>query len=472
MRAWGRGIRAACRAGVALLQHRPVNDGAATASAEVVAAPLGGAAPMRARPLWPVYACESLSSVGAVMLTVGIFFFTERYFRWGLAQNFLLAAAQGAVYVAGSLAANRVAARFGRRRGLIGLYLALTLLALLAAAAPTPPWLVAALLAYVLAIAMCWPALESLAASDADAHAMSKRVGTYNLVWSGTNAVTFAVSGAIIAHWRGGVFLIPALAHLICAVVLWRKAEVEPRVAGDAAGDVAHPAHGAHAAPEPELLAKRTLAMWLARISLPATYVVVYSLAAMMPLLPVMQPLDTAERTLAGSAWMVARFGAFVALGATVWWHTRPRVLLVAAAVMLVAFVGVTVRPSDVFGGGAGGAGGWGPMPYAVDLASMVGWQIALGAVMGLIYSASLYFGMVLSDGSTEHGGYHEALIGLGSVIGPGTAALTQVAWQGDVGAGIAAVCCVIGLSVVAAGVATVKASARGGVAGREPPTS
>jgi hypothetical protein len=92
----------------------------------------------------------------------------------------------------------------------------------------------------------------------------------------------------------------------------------------------------------------------------------------------------------------------------------------------------------------------------------MVGWQIALGAVMGMIYSASLYFGMVLSDGSTEHGGYHEALIGLGSILGPGTAALTQLIWRGDLRAGVAAVCCLIGLSVLAAAVATVKASSRG----------
>ena len=51
------------------------------------------------RPLWPAFLCESLSSLSAVMLTVGIFFFTEHYFRWGLTENFLLAAAQGGVYV-------------------------------------------------------------------------------------------------------------------------------------------------------------------------------------------------------------------------------------------------------------------------------------------------------------------------------------------------------------------------------------
>jgi hypothetical protein len=167
-----------------------------------------------------------------------------------------------------------------------------------------------------------------------------------------------------------------------------------------------------------------------------------------------MQPLDTAQRTLAGSAWMLARFLAFVYLGATVWWHTRPRMLLGAAAMMLITFIGVTVRPSDIAGTET--------IPYAVDLSSMILWQIALGATMGVIYSASLYFGMVLSDGSTEHGGYHEALIGLGSILGPGTAALTQLVWRGDIRAGVVAVCCVIGLSVVAAGIATIKANSRG----------
>src|SRR5204862_6784997 len=100
--------------------------------------------------------------------------------------------------------ANKVAQRFGRRRGLIGIYVVLTILSLLAAAgaARSPAWFVAALLAYVFSCALNWPPLESLAASGTDdAHEISRRVGMYNLVWSGTNALTFALSGAIIAHW-------------------------------------------------------------------------------------------------------------------------------------------------------------------------------------------------------------------------------------------------------------------------------
>ena len=69
--------------------------------------------------------------------------------------------------------------------------------------------LVATLLVYTFFAALNWPAVESLVASDADPHLLSKHVGVYNLTWSATNAVTFAASGAIIKHWPAGLFIVP-----------------------------------------------------------------------------------------------------------------------------------------------------------------------------------------------------------------------------------------------------------------------
>ena len=116
---------------------------------------------------------------------------------------------------------------------------------------------------------------------------------------------------------------------------------------------------------------------------------------------------------------------------------------------MLVAFLVVTVPLSAVLGAG---------VPYRADLAAMILGQVALGAAMGLIYAASLYFGMVLSAGSTAHGGYHEALIGLGSVLGPGAGAATQAIWPGNVWAPVAAVAALVAISVVAAATVSVRA--------------
>ena len=92
----------------------------------------------------------------------------------------------------------------------------------------------------------------------------------------------------------------------------------------------------AHPAPpvEPELAKQRVVALWLSRICVPAMYLMIYSLAAMMPSLPVLQSLRPSMQTLVSSVWMVMRFLAFVLLGATVFWHTRPRILLVAAAMI------------------------------------------------------------------------------------------------------------------------------------------
>src|SRR5205807_585236 len=124
------------------------------------------------------------------------------------------------------------------------------------------------------------------------------------------------------------------------------------------------------------------------------------------------------------------------------WWHTRPRVLLIAAVAMMVAFVGTTMQPSRLFP-----TAGFSP---SADLVSMLLWQAVLGLALGVIYSGSLYFGMVLSQGSTEHGGYHEALIGLGWAIGPGAGAITQWLHPNDTRWGVAAVGAVIAASVMA----------------------
>ena len=57
---------------------------------------------------------------------------------------------------------------------------------------------------------------------------------------------------------------------------------------------------------------------------------------------------------------------------------------------------------------------------------------------------------MVLSSGSTEHGGYHEALIGLGVLLGPGSGVLAQLITPNTPSAGITAIAMLLFLSVIA----------------------
>ena len=383
-----------------------------------------------------LFIIEGIASIGATLLTVGIFFFTEDVFRWDLKRNFLLACGQGAVYVVGALGAKTVAARFGRRRALIAISIAVTLVTCMPLVKASALVVVGALLSYNVLMGAYWPLMESIVSSDADAHEMSRRLGAYNLVWAGTGAVAVAVNGTIIHWWAPGVFLTAAVMHAVGAVML--ALFVAPSTSR---AEASHDAD-AHSEPEPELLAQRRLAMWLSRIALPATYMVLYAIAAMMPLLPSMQELATSTKTVVGSMWLVTRWVTFWVLGATVFWHTRPRLLLWAACAMLVAFLGVSVRPSDLF---ATDVPGW------VDLSSMILWQGILGVALGMIYSGSLYFGMVLSEGSTEHGGYHEALIGLGSILGPGVGLLAMTVSSAGIRAGIGGVATLVGATVLAA---------------------
>src|SRR3954468_7369623 len=228
--------------------------------------------------LW--YTVEGITSIGTTLLSLGIFFYMRERFGWGLVRNFSLAAAQGMIYTVGALLANPLQARLGRQRLLTILYLIMAALAAAALFTDSSLIVAAILLAYVATAAMSWPALESLLASGVDAHRLSKRMGIYNLLWAGSGAFTIAINGALIEHWRAGVFLLPVLVHATSCLLMVLSQLQMPATDSTAT-------HGpSHLEVEAPLLRQRQLALWLSRISLPSTYVVIYSLMAMLPSLP------------------------------------------------------------------------------------------------------------------------------------------------------------------------------------------
>ena len=414
------------------------------------------------------YVVEGVSTVGVALMLSGIYFYTTRRFGWGSSENFQLAAVLGVIYVLGAMSAHAIATRLGRRATLVLTYLVMAACAGAALWLTSPRLLVIILMVYSGVSAVTWPALESLVSSDPPPGRLARRLGVYNCVWSGSGALTFASVGYVLKHWQAGIFVVPAVVHAGIAMVMWasrtgRKARdrggenatVSPAEPAEPAVVVPHPPD-AHAAAEPELLRVRTLALWMSRLTLPATFVVISSLLAAMPTLPLIRRLDPTAGTALASVWMMARWVGFLMLGTTSWWHTRPRALLWAACLLLAAFLAITFRPD------------W--LPRSPDVATrpwvawLIAWQIVLGLALGLIYSASLYFGMVLSKGSTEHGGYHEALIGLGTVIGPGAGALAEKMGGGSPAWGVAAVAGIIAASVVACGYVSARRAPEGDV--------
>jgi len=400
-------------------------------------------------PIWPVYLCEGLNIIGAAMMMNGIFFVMTHEHGWDTTRNLALAAAQGATFTIGALSASAWSRVAGKARGFVISSLLLAGCSALMLVARSTAQIVPILMAYALVVGTTWPVLESLVTSGVDARRMSRRVGIYNLVWSGLAAVVVAVFGSLLDWWPPSAMWIATLVHAGGAVVMWicRSAIAVPAPANLIPANGAHGSAAvhrsseavenqhAHLAPEPQLLRHRRQALWLSRIGLPASFVVASVLMPMMPGLRVMQELDVAAQTLVCSVWLAARWGIFAVLGATSWWHTRPWLILLAAAGVLASVLGVLLPPFQ---------------STAANVIWMLGWEIVLGASMGMIFAASLYFGMVLSDGSTEHGGYHEALIGVGQTLGPAGAALGQYLKPDSVLPGAAWITFTVGSALIA----------------------
>ena len=74
------------------------------------------------------------------------------------------------------------------------------------------------------------------------------------------------------------------------------------------------------------------------------------------------------------------------------------------------------------------------------NLAVIVIAQLVFGLAVGLIYYSSLFYSMDVGDTKGEHGGFHEALIGVGLFAGPAVGAGTLLLYPAAPNAGIWAV--------------------------------
>ena len=102
------------------------------------------------------------------------------------------------------------------------------------------------------------------------------------------------------------------------------------------------------------------------------------------------------------SLWCFVRLGAFVVLWRWTGWHYRFRWLVAAFALLIVVVRGHSHRAE----------------PRRALLA-----QIFFGGAIGLIYYSSLFYSMDAGDTKSEHGGIHEAAIGVGNCVGPAVGA-------------------------------------------------
>ena len=181
--------------------------------------------------------------------------------------------------------------------------------------------------------------------------------------------------------------------------------------------------------PRPIARARGFLRMaWLAN---PFAYIAVNTLVAVMPGIAQRLGLSTTAAGFCCSLWCFARLGAFFGLWFWSGWHYKFRWMLSAYLALIAAFVVILTAPS---------------------LLVIVLAQLLFGLAIGLIYYSSLFYSMAVGETKGEHGGIHEAAIGLGNFVGPavGAASLHFLPQYANSGAVAVSVVLLGGLGAIA----------------------
>jgi predicted MFS family arabinose efflux permease len=358
------------------------------------------------------FVLAGLNTLATTWYSNYIFFFLRDNFGFHNRQNLWVSALYGLVYIPAAVQCGKFAQRRGfitsLKVGFSGLSVAMVAGALLSG---TILGNIFALIAYTVALLFIWPALEALVSENETRAGVQHNVGVYNCTWAFGAAIAYFMGGSLYDRLgHGAVFWVPAgIFALQFTIAVWlgrkqaegRGARVEGEAADLTTTEKPHPEEAAfHQAVPP----KRFLQMaWLAN---PFAYVAINTVIAVMPGVANRLALSPTRVGLFCSVWMFARLATFALMWQWRGWHYRFRWLL-AAFLMLIGSFMLLLLANEL---------------WLVVLA-----QIFFGFAAGLIYYSSLFYSMdVGGETQGEHGGLHEAAIGIGICVGPavGAAAL------------------------------------------------
>jgi predicted MFS family arabinose efflux permease len=349
------------------------------------------------------YTIEGLNSFATILFFNYLYFFMRDRFEFGDRRNLLLAAWLGLTYTIAAWQAGKFAHRCGYFTALkIGFGLMILGLAVGSQLASAPGVILAAT---VTNIGMCfiWPTLEALVSESEPPAGVPRAVGIYNIVWAVTNALAFFIGGTLVEKFGfKSIFYLPLAIMLTqLALTLWLQNHANETARASAGEPIAAPPPDP-ARPSPAQ-AKSFLRMsWLAN---PFAYIAINTLIAVTPGLAAKFHVSPMFAGFVWSLWCFVRLGAFVVLWRWTDWHYRFRWLAASFAVLILSFATILLSP---------------------NLVVLIVAQIFFGGAIGLIYYSSLFYSMDGGSAKSEHGGIHEAAIGLGNCVGPaiGAAAL------------------------------------------------
>jgi len=342
---------------------------------------------------------EGLNSFASVYYFYYFYFFMQTMFGFGNKANLLLAALNGAVYAIMAWQGGRFAQRFGYFTALkVGFVIMMSALAV-GGQLHTASGHILVMTVTVVGLCFTWPTLEALVSEGEEPGGLPRMVGIYNVIWAFTAAAAYFTGGAMFEKLGPkSLFYIPAtilLAQL--GLTLWLESQAK---AGQVPRLPSEPG-----APHPPLKpanSRPKLFLRLAWLANPFAYIAINTLIAVMPGVARRLELSTMLAGFCCSLWCFARLAAFFVLWQWTGWHYRFRWLLIAYLALVGSFAAILMAP---------------------DLAVLVLAQLVFGSVVGLIYYSSLFYSMDLGETKGEHGGIHEAAIGLGNFAGPAVGA-------------------------------------------------
>jgi len=356
------------------------------------------------------FVIEGLNSFATVFYFYYLYFFMQQEYGFGNKANLMLAALNGATYALTAWFAGKFAQRKGYFTALKVGYATMAGALGVGLFMPSAAGQVLVMTAAVFGMSFTWPTLEAMVSEGESAGGLQHMVGVYNVVWAATAAIGSFMGGALLEKLgRQSLFYVPMTVHLVqLGLTVWLESEAKtarrlgPTSAPQQPAPVDLDEADHHSARHPLPKAKRFLRMaWLAN---PFAYIAINTLIAVVPGVARRLELSTMAAGFCCSTWCFARLGAFALLWRWQAWHYRFRWLLLAYVALVLSFGGVVLAP---------------------NLSVLIGAQLVFGGAVGLIYYSSLFYSMDRSETKGEHGGIHEAAIGLGNCAGPAVGAAT-----------------------------------------------
>ncbi|XAL99890.1 MFS transporter [Phycisphaeraceae bacterium D3-23] len=344
----------------------------------------------------PLLLAVFLLSMATASAEHAVFFFTKEALGFGVMANLLLALVFGATYLLGARLSHpwvewlvRRLPGVGSERFVLVLILASqVVIGGLLAWSPTPAmfWSLWPVLGLVSGVQ--WPIFESYVVAGRPPRAAATAISRFNVTWATAVVIAVAISGLLIAWWEPALFALGGLLNLAGIVILLttfpeRAAHLEDN----------HPDR----IPAEVVRSYRPL-IASSRWSMLSSYTLMFVLGPYLPEVFDALGYGVVTATLLAGVLYALRVVSFAWMGMWPGWHGKKLPLALGAVALPVGAL-LILLPSTV-------------APVLIG-------EVIFGFTAGVIYTASLYYGMIEKNASVEAGGDHEAVIGVGFCLGP-----------------------------------------------------